>query len=188
MRADAGDRQPDDLRRARDAARPEPAHLPDAHQQRHRARLHAAGRERQTSTASSPRTRTPGRPLATPTTTATTASWNAEITRLREAGRPGAVQHLAGRRRTTRPSATSSVSRPPRTARSGSSSSSTSSSALIHARLGELVQNIATMGRITANMAASSAGEKLLLREAKLRRRDGYTNRGQPSRVLNRLP
>jgi P-type conjugative transfer protein TrbJ len=60
--------------------------------------------------------------------------------------------------------------------------------ALIHARLGDLVQNIATMGRITATMAASSAGEKLLVREAKLRRRDGYTNRGQPSRVLNRLP
>lgn len=46
--------------------------------------------------------------------------------------------------------------------------------ALIHARLGDLVQNIATMGRITATMAASSAGEKLLVREAKLRRRDGY--------------
>jgi conjugal transfer/entry exclusion protein len=60
--------------------------------------------------------------------------------------------------------------------------------ALIHARLGDLVQNIATMGRITANMAASSAGEKLLLREAKVRRRDGYTNRGRPSRTLNRLP
>jgi conjugal transfer/entry exclusion protein len=59
---------------------------------------------------------------------------------------------------------------------------------LIHARLGDVVQNIATMGRITANMAASSAGEKLLLREAKLRRRDGYTSRGRPSRTLNRLP
>lgn len=60
--------------------------------------------------------------------------------------------------------------------------------ALIHGRLGDLVQNIATMGRITATMAASSAGEKLLVREAKLRRRDGYTNRGQAPRVLNRLP
>jgi P-type conjugative transfer protein TrbJ len=60
--------------------------------------------------------------------------------------------------------------------------------ALIHSRLGDLVQNIATMGRVTATMAASSSGEKLLLREAKLRRRNGYTNRGQPSRVLNRLP
>jgi P-type conjugative transfer protein TrbJ len=60
--------------------------------------------------------------------------------------------------------------------------------ALIHSRLGDLVQNIATMGRITANMAASSAGEKLLLREAKQRRRDGYTSRGAPARTLNRLP
>jgi P-type conjugative transfer protein TrbJ len=60
--------------------------------------------------------------------------------------------------------------------------------ALIHARLGDLVQNIAAMGRITANMAASSAGEKLLLREAKLRRRDGYTSRGSPPRTLSRLP
>lgn len=60
--------------------------------------------------------------------------------------------------------------------------------ALIHSRLGDLVQNIATMGRIASNMAASSAGEKLLLREAKLRRRDGYTSRGAPARVLNRLP
>jgi P-type conjugative transfer protein TrbJ len=60
--------------------------------------------------------------------------------------------------------------------------------AMIHARLGELVQNIATMGRIASNMAASSAGEKLLLREAKLRRRDGYTSRGAPARTLNRLP
>ena len=60
--------------------------------------------------------------------------------------------------------------------------------ALIHARLGDLVQNIATMGRITATMAASAAGEKLLLREAKLRRRDGYTSRGKPSHVLTQLP
>jgi P-type conjugative transfer protein TrbJ len=60
--------------------------------------------------------------------------------------------------------------------------------ALIHARLGDLVGNIATLGRVTASMAASSAGEKLLLREAKLRRRDGYTNRGQAPRILNRLP
>jgi len=60
--------------------------------------------------------------------------------------------------------------------------------AMIHGRLEELVQNVATMSRVTANMAASSAGEKALLREAKQRRRDGYTNRGQPARTLNRLP
>lgn len=60
--------------------------------------------------------------------------------------------------------------------------------ALIHARLGDLVQNIAAMGRITANMAASSSGEKLLLREAKVRRRDSYTSLGRPARMLTRLP
>jgi P-type conjugative transfer protein TrbJ len=60
--------------------------------------------------------------------------------------------------------------------------------ALIHGRLGDLVQNIATMNRITANMAAASAGEKLLIRDSAERRRDGYTNRGRPPRVLNRLP
>lgn len=59
---------------------------------------------------------------------------------------------------------------------------------LIHARLGDLIQNIATMNRITANMAAASAGEKLLIRDSAERRRDGYTNRGRPPRVLNRLP
>jgi type IV secretion system protein TrbJ len=60
--------------------------------------------------------------------------------------------------------------------------------ALIHGRLGDLVQNIATMNRITSNMAASSAGEKLLIRDSAERRRAGYTNRGRPPRVLNRLP
>ena len=60
--------------------------------------------------------------------------------------------------------------------------------AMIHQRLGDLVQNVATMARVTSNMAAAAAGEKLLLREAKLRRRDGYTNRGRPPQTLNRLP
>lgn len=60
--------------------------------------------------------------------------------------------------------------------------------ALIHGRLGELVQNLSTLGRVTTNMAASSASEKLLIREAKRRRREGYTDRGAPARVLSRLP
>jgi P-type conjugative transfer protein TrbJ len=59
---------------------------------------------------------------------------------------------------------------------------------LIHGRLGDLIQNIATMNRLTANMAAASAGEKLLIRDSAERRREGYTNRGRPSRVLDRLP
>jgi P-type conjugative transfer protein TrbJ len=60
--------------------------------------------------------------------------------------------------------------------------------ALIHSRLGDLVQNIASMGRVMAEMAASSAGEKLLRRQAKQRRLDGYTNRGKPPSTLTRLP
>jgi P-type conjugative transfer protein TrbJ len=59
---------------------------------------------------------------------------------------------------------------------------------LIYARLGDLIQNTATMNRITANMAAAAAGEKLLIRDSAERRRDGYTNRGKPPRVLNQLP
>lgn len=59
---------------------------------------------------------------------------------------------------------------------------------LIHSRLGDLVLNTATMGRVMAEMAASSAGEKLLRRQAKQSRLDGYTNRGRPSSTLTRLP
>jgi P-type conjugative transfer protein TrbJ len=59
---------------------------------------------------------------------------------------------------------------------------------LIHSRLGDLVQNIATMGRVTAEMAASSAGEKLLRRQAKQNRLDGYTNRGRAPSTLPRIP
>jgi P-type conjugative transfer protein TrbJ len=60
--------------------------------------------------------------------------------------------------------------------------------ALIHQELGALVQNLATAGRVNANMAASSAGEKMLTREAASRRRDGYTNLGRPAQSLKRLP
>lgn len=60
--------------------------------------------------------------------------------------------------------------------------------ALIHQELGALVQNLATAGRVNANMAASAAGEKMLTREAKLRRRDGYTNLGRPAQTLHHLP
>jgi P-type conjugative transfer protein TrbJ len=60
--------------------------------------------------------------------------------------------------------------------------------ALIHQELGALVQNLATAGRVNANMAASSAGEKMLLREAAARRRQGYTSLGQPSQSLKHLP
>jgi conjugal transfer/entry exclusion protein len=59
---------------------------------------------------------------------------------------------------------------------------------LIHAELGALVQQLATMSRVTANMAAASSGEKLLTREAKARRRDNYVDPGKPARVLPRFP
>ena len=59
---------------------------------------------------------------------------------------------------------------------------------VIHSELSALLQNLATMGRVMANMAAASSGEKMLTREAKLRRRDGYTNLGRPARTLTRLP
>lgn len=60
--------------------------------------------------------------------------------------------------------------------------------AKIHDRLGTVVEVLATGQRVTAALAASGSGEQLMIRESKQRRLDGYTNRGQPSRVLNRLP
>jgi type IV secretion system protein TrbJ len=60
--------------------------------------------------------------------------------------------------------------------------------AVIHSELSALLQNLAAMGRVMSNMAAGSAGEKMLTREAKARRRDGYTNLGRPARALQRLP
>jgi P-type conjugative transfer protein TrbJ len=60
--------------------------------------------------------------------------------------------------------------------------------ALIHTELVSLVQNLTTMGRVLSNWAAASVGEKMLGRESKQRRIEGYTNRGKPARVLNTLP
>lgn len=60
--------------------------------------------------------------------------------------------------------------------------------AIIHSELVNLAQNLATMGRVLSNWAAASVGEKMLGRESKQRRIEGYTNRGKPARVLNRLP
>ena len=60
--------------------------------------------------------------------------------------------------------------------------------AKIHDRLGTVVEVLATSQRVTAALAASGSGEKLMIRESKQRRLDGYTNRGRPPRVLNRLP
>ena len=60
--------------------------------------------------------------------------------------------------------------------------------AKIHDRLGTVVEVLATSQRVTAALAAATSGQNLMLRESKQRRLDGYTNRGRPSRVLNRLP
>ena len=60
--------------------------------------------------------------------------------------------------------------------------------AKIHDRLGTVVEVLATSQRVTAALAAATSGQNLMLRESKQRRLDGYTNRGKPSRVLNRLP
>ena len=60
--------------------------------------------------------------------------------------------------------------------------------ALIHTELVSLVQNLATMGRVTSDWAAASVGENMIARERARRRLDGYTSRGKPARTLNRLP
>jgi P-type conjugative transfer protein TrbJ len=60
--------------------------------------------------------------------------------------------------------------------------------AKIHDRLGTVVEVLATSQRVTAALAASTSGQNLMIRESKQRRLDGYTDRGRPSRVLNRLP
>jgi P-type conjugative transfer protein TrbJ len=60
--------------------------------------------------------------------------------------------------------------------------------AKIHDRLGTIVEVLATGQRVTAALAATMSGEKLMIRESKQRRLDGYTNPGKPARVLNKLP
>ena len=60
--------------------------------------------------------------------------------------------------------------------------------AKIHDRLGTVVEVLATGQRVTAALAATMSGEKMMIRESKQRRLEGYTNRGKPARVLNRLP
>jgi type IV secretion system protein TrbJ len=59
---------------------------------------------------------------------------------------------------------------------------------LIHAELGSLVQNLSTVGRVITDWTAGSVGERMMSRERARRRLDGYTSRGRPPRVLNRLP
>jgi P-type conjugative transfer protein TrbJ len=60
--------------------------------------------------------------------------------------------------------------------------------AKIHDRLGTVVEVLATGQRVTAALAATMSGEKMMIREGKQRRLEGYTSRGKPARVLNKLP
>jgi hypothetical protein len=60
--------------------------------------------------------------------------------------------------------------------------------AVIHTELASLVQNLSTVGRVITDWTAGSVGERMMSRERGRRRLDGYTSRGRPSRVLNRLP
>jgi P-type conjugative transfer protein TrbJ len=60
--------------------------------------------------------------------------------------------------------------------------------ALIHTELATLVQNLATTGRVLTQWSAGAVGEQMMARERSRRRLEGYTNRGRPPRVLNRLP
>ena len=60
--------------------------------------------------------------------------------------------------------------------------------ALIHTELANLVQNLATLGRVVADYLAASTGNDELNRERSRRRLKNYTYRGPPSRILNSLP
>jgi P-type conjugative transfer protein TrbJ len=60
--------------------------------------------------------------------------------------------------------------------------------ALIHTELASLVQNLATIGRVVTEWTAASTGEQMMERERARRRLQNYTNRGAPSRILNRFP
>ncbi|HVV51624.1 MAG TPA: hypothetical protein VHO06_18285 [Polyangia bacterium] len=60
--------------------------------------------------------------------------------------------------------------------------------ALIHTELANLVQNLATLGRVVTEYLAASTGNDELTRERGRRRLQNYTYRGPPSQTLNRLP
>ncbi len=55
-------------------------------------------------------------------------------------------------------------------------------------QLNSVIQTLDTNGRVLASMAAGSASEKIMVRERKSRRIDGYTNPGAPPRKLQKLP
>jgi hypothetical protein len=59
---------------------------------------------------------------------------------------------------------------------------------VMQSQMSTIVQLLSTSGRVLADMAAAHAGGDMLTREAKARRREGYTNPGRPARVLGKLP
>jgi len=60
--------------------------------------------------------------------------------------------------------------------------------ALIHTELANLVQNLASLGRVVTDYVGASNGNDELTRERGRRRLQNYTYRGPPARVLNSLP
>jgi conjugal transfer/entry exclusion protein len=60
--------------------------------------------------------------------------------------------------------------------------------AVIQGQTNLLVQALDTAGRVTTDMAASSAAERILSREKKRRNLQNYTSRGAQVRVMPRLP
>ncbi len=60
--------------------------------------------------------------------------------------------------------------------------------AVIHTELANLVQNLATLGRVVTDFVAASTGNDELTRERGRRRLQNYTDRGPPAKVLRSLP
>jgi P-type conjugative transfer protein TrbJ len=59
---------------------------------------------------------------------------------------------------------------------------------LVNQSLAKIHDVLATGARVSSSVAAAGANERLMGRESKLRRLDGYTNRGRPPQLLNKLP
>ena len=60
--------------------------------------------------------------------------------------------------------------------------------ALIHTELANLVQTLATLGRVVTEYIAASTGEQDMSRERTRRRLQNYTYRGPPVPTLSHLP
>lgn len=60
--------------------------------------------------------------------------------------------------------------------------------AIVQTQMSTLIQLLSTGSRVSADLAASSAGEKMMVREAKSRRRENYKFKGAPPKKLTRMP